>query len=211
MQSNLWSLGRAACREIIWCTSFVHFWFNRQGNRIVNKTGDFVNLEKDNSRQCLSSICTLSDRLICYCPCDMIFFKKLCSLPHTYFKILCLTTRAHFSLCFQLKLMTWIPVLLLPGFKNVRPLSDFLFFLLRKKKMKLSGFWEVFDFASGLMSLQHIGSTAKTISFSCFCNHEDYNIPFFPCNQKLGFSGDFSVSWSLGFMRTVRHGEIHAM
>lgn len=88
------SLGRAACREIIWCASFVHFQFNRQGNPIVNKMGYFVNLEKGNSRQRLSSICTLSDRLICYCPCDMmIFLKKLNSLPYTYFEILWLMTR----------------------------------------------------------------------------------------------------------------------
>lgn len=94
------SLGRAAFREIIWCASFVCFQFNRQGNWIVNKMGYFVNLEKGNSRQHLSIICTLSDRLIWYCPCDTMIFLKSSALYHISISKFCdlWQERTHFSL-----------------------------------------------------------------------------------------------------------------
>lgn len=90
-------------------------------------------------------------------------------------------TGVYFSLCFQLKLMTWIPVLLLLGFKNVRTLSDFLFFLLRKKgekKLNIVGSQRCL-ICLWVNEILAYWEQSKDNFFSFFYSHENYNIAFF--------------------------------
>lgn len=187
---------------------------NRQGNQILIKWAILLIQRKgiaDNIYPLF--VCCLADSFASV-PVIWWFLKKEHSaLYHAPVSKFCgLMTEVYFSLCFQLKLMTWIPVLLLLGFKNVRTLSDFLFFLLRKKgekKLNIVGSQRCL-ICLWVNEILAYWEQSKDNFFSFFYSHENYNIAFFPCNQKLEFSGDFSVSWSLGFMKTVRH-KIHAM